>query len=159
MALDAVALAKGICRCVDASRAIEDKLGSITTIEVDQNKDSMIEGDQTPPNVRQLERDLLLSLGPSLGRSAESLLVLALLHMRSLSHNVASAGGNMGLRVTRKNIDELAEALMPALEYTQVEQMGVGCILLSALTDGKEATKDFSRETARTLREQLLSLA
>jgi len=112
-------------------------------------------GESDNEDMREIVREALVILGPCLARSAESLLSLALMKIQYLSRELMSAGGSATLVTTKKNIEEYSTVLLEVLEYTQVEQLGVGCV---GLATNDTTAKDFGRKTARALREQLTSL-
>ena len=129
-------------------KAIEDYLVNLSkgdnTITFDDVIDSM-----------DVVCDALAVLGPSLGRSSERLLTLALMKAQYLSRELSSAGASLALVTTKENLDGYRAVLLEVLDYTQAEQLGVGCV---GLGKDVESGRDFSRKTARALRDLLLSL-
>jgi len=144
--VDAVAVAKGLCRCSDASRAIEDRLASmkshpeedITTLLSSSIVNPNSQGDQTLLSQSlQLEKEYLVEVGSCLGQCAEKLISLALQDARRMSEY--------------ENDQEWAYfvgALTPALDHTQVESKGVGCLFDDTNTEA-------SKLNAQALRQEL----
>lgn len=148
LSLNPLLLGKALCRCVIASRAIEDYLVNLSrgdkTITFNDAIDSM-----------DVVSDALAVLGPSLGRSSERLLTLALMKAQYLSRELSSSGASLALVATKENLDGYRAVLLEVLDDTQAEQLGVGCV---GLGKDVESERDFSRKTARALRDLLISL-
>uniref|UniRef100_A0A7S4W5F5 Uncharacterized protein n=1 Tax=Ditylum brightwellii TaxID=49249 RepID=A0A7S4W5F5_9STRA len=160
--LNGVAIAKGLCRCSDAARAIQDRINFMygTTGEREMNmmmddNAVMDTGNQNTPStfqVNRIERASLKSLGVLLGRCAESLLILASLQLRLFVRGFVSSEKRVVGDIAKERIDEFALALLPALEHTEIETMGVGC---KAMATGDNEKADLSKNIAQNLREEL----
>jgi hypothetical protein len=116
--IDAVAIAKGICRCSDASRAIQDRLNIISRPEADMTK--MLDAshiinesprDQQLSQALILEREYLLQLGSSLGECAEKLVCLSLQEARRMSSKPENS----------REWAYFIRAMTPALDHTEIE--------------------------------------
>ena len=141
--VDSVAIAKGLCRCSDASRAIQDRLASMKS-HPEEDITTLLKSSLLAPNSKgdqslqlQLEKEYLLELGSCLGRCAEKLVSLALQDARRMSEY--------------KNDQEWAYfvgAMTPALDHTQVETKGVGCLFDDAIVEK-------NRLNAQALRQEI----
>ena len=144
--VDAVAIAKGLCRCSDASRAIEDRLASMKS-HPEEDITTLLGSSVVNPNSQgdhrllsqslQLEKEYLFEVGSYLGQCAEKLISLALQDARRMSDY--------------ENDQEWAYfvgAITPALDHTQVESKGVGCLFDNTNTEA-------SKLNAQALRQEL----
>ncbi|KAL9186739.1 hypothetical protein ACHAXT_010459 [Thalassiosira profunda] len=125
--VDSVAVAKGICRCSDAARAIQDRLNTLSQPETDVTKmfgasQAMADSRSVQPlsNALNLERECLIQLGSSLGRCAEKMVCLALHEARRMAAATPSDQSSHEWAY-------FIGALTPALDHTQMETNGVGC--------------------------------
>ena len=144
--VDAVAVAKGLCRFLDASRAVEDRLISMKTHPEDDITTLMSSSIVNPNSFGdqrllseslQLEKEYLYEVGSCLGKCAEKLINLALQDARRMSSHT--------------NDQEWAYfvgAITPALDHTQVESKGVGCLF-------DDTNNEASKLNAQALRQEL----
>jgi len=150
--IDAVAIAKGICRCSDASMAIEGRLSVISRPEIDMTKmfDSsnvmdVSRSDQPPlSHVLRLERECLLQLGSALGRCAEKLMCLALQEVRRMA--TRSLSSNISKTQSVHEWAYFIGAMTPALEHTEMETKGVGCAFSGETAEGSKLTAQALRQ-------------
>ncbi|KAL7435715.1 hypothetical protein ACHAXM_004800 [Skeletonema potamos] len=152
--VDAVAIAKGLCRCSDAARAIEDRLASmkshpeedITTLLGSSIFNPNSQGDQRLLSQSlQLEKEYLFELGSHLGQCAEKLISLALQDARRMSDY--------------ENDQEWAYfvgAMTPALDHTQVESKGVGCLFDDTNTQASKLNAQALRQELETMKAKFL---
>ncbi|KAL7539868.1 hypothetical protein ACHAXR_012321 [Thalassiosira sp. AJA248-18] len=149
--IDAVAISKGICRCCDASRAIQDRLNALTCPEEDITKlfdasNVMDESWRGQPlsHALKLEREYLFQLGSSLGRCAEKLVCLALQDARRM----ATRPPSISQPESSHQWAYFIGAMSPALDHTEMETKGVGCAF-----GGKSA--EASMSMAQSLRQEM----
>jgi len=154
--VDAVAIAKGLCRCSDASRAIEDRLASmkshpeedITTLLSSTIVNPNSQGDQRLLSQSlQLEKEYLVEVGSCLGQCAEKLISLALQDARRMSEYA--------------NDQEWAYfigAMTPALDHTQVESKGVGCLFDDTNTEASKLNAQALRQELEKMKANFLRL-
>lgn len=112
-------------------QAIEERINSIQLPTdgalANALEDTMLMDDSdrslpTPTELKQVERNALLVLGPILAGVVEKMLVLAGLQVRSLTQDFVRNGENLtSSDLNRKAIDEFTNALLPALQHTQLE--------------------------------------
>ena len=152
--VDDVAIAKGLCRCSDAARAIEDRLASmkshpeedITTLLGSSIFNPNSQGDQRLLSQSlQLEKEYLYELGSHLGQCAEKLISLALQDARRMSDY--------------ENDQEWAYfvgAMTPALDHTQVESKGVGCLFDDTNTQASKLNAQALRQELETMKAKFL---
>jgi hypothetical protein len=149
--VDSVAIAKGLCRCADASRAIEDRLASMKS-HPEEDITTLLKSSLLAPNSKgdqsfqlQLEKEYLLELGSCLGRCAEKLVSLALQDARRMSEY--------------KNDQEWAYfvgAMTPALDHTQVETKGVGCLFDDAIVEKNRLNAQALRQEIENMKASFL---
>jgi len=155
---DAVAIAKGLCRCSDASRAIEERL-HVMKSHPEDNITKMLNASHvfdrslgynvSESHAMELERNYLVELGSSLGNCAEKLTCLALQDARRMMANLTSMSeSGSSYNQSTQELAYFCGAITPALEHTQIETKGVGC----AFTDND---KDSSKAMAQALRKEL----
>jgi hypothetical protein len=149
--IDAVAISKGICRCSDASRAIQDRLKALSRPEEDitkmlgaSNVLNVSGSNQPLSKSLDVEREYLSQLGSSLGRCAEKMVCLALQEARRL----LSGASSISQGDTRDQWAYFIVAMAPALDHTEIDTKGVGCVF-----DGEGA--DISKAMAQALRQEL----
>jgi hypothetical protein len=131
--VDAVAIAKGVCRCSDASRAIQDRLGRFKS-HPEENIVTMLDASHVRndtglgwrPSLSQtieVERDYLIRLGTSMGQCTEKLITLALLD----AQRMVTRSSHSPMPEYIRQWEYFSEALTPALDHTEIELKGVGC--------------------------------
>ena len=129
--VDAVAIAKGVCRCSDASRAIQDRLGRfkshpeediVTKLDASHVRNDTSVGISSLSQALELERDYLIQLGTSMGKCTEKMICLALLD----AQRMATRSSHTSMHDIRQ-WEYFSEALTPALDHTEIEMKGVGC--------------------------------
>jgi len=148
--IDAVAIAKGVCRCSDASRAIEDRLNVLSRPETDITK--MLDfshvdksrWDYPLSHALKLEREYLLQLGSCLGQCAEKLVCLAIQDARRM----AAIRSQSPSGIPKSEWAYFVGAMAPALDHTEMENKGVGCAFDDERSEG-------SIHMARALRQEL----
>jgi hypothetical protein len=154
--VDAVAIAKGLCRCSDASRAIEDRLASMKS-HPEEDITTLLNSSLVNPNSQgeqrllsqslQLEKEYLVEVGSCLGKCAEKLISLALQDAR---------------RMTEYENDQewayFVGAMTPALDHTQVESKGVGCLFDDTNTEASKLNAQALRQELEKMKANFLRL-
>ncbi|KAL3775657.1 hypothetical protein ACHAW5_008127 [Stephanodiscus triporus] len=158
--IDAVAIAKGVCRCSDASRAIQDRLVRLKS-HPEEDITKMLDAShvmndwrvERPPLSRalMLERDYLVRLGISLGRCAEKLVCLALLDALRMAARSPYASKPEYTHQWAYFIG----ALTPALDHTEMETKGIGC----ASGYDVEASMTMARGLRREMEKMRINMA
>jgi len=154
--IDAVAIAKGVCRCSDASRAIQDRLNVLSRPETDMTKmldssnvmDESSQRDQLPlSHALNLEREYLFQLGCTLGQCAEKLVCLALQDARRMATR-SSLSSSVSTSESFHEWAYFIRAMTPALDHTEMETKGVGCAFSGESAEG-------SKSMAQALRQEM----
>lgn len=153
LSLDIIAICKGLCRCSDAARAIEERLNATQSSQVEisslLNGASIVDRTQPPNRSFQIENSALLTLGPSLNHCASNLLLLM--------DYVVFSSVQMEAAHLEEVQGEILGSIMPSLEHTQIESMGIGCTKTSDEEDGKHT--NFDKAISKHIREHLVPMS
>lgn len=120
LAIDGIALAKGICRCTDIANAIGNHLASSGSSSSLTKKSRLEEyyDESLALHAKQVEEDALSTLGPILGRCSESLLTIASLYLRSLNDDQQNSP-----HASHRALVDFGSAIKMALDHTQIERV------------------------------------
>lgn len=159
--LDNIAIGKSLCRTADVTRAIEDKLRQFRYSKYSRVtkmlKSTYFFGNSDDPvafenELRNIECKLLEKLGFILGCCVEKFLDLSLVHLHSLSCESSDILSQPLVNKDEYSLKEFSSVILAALDHTQIEFMGIGCIDVNVKVEADKSAS-FSKGLANILRE------